>query len=86
MFTTVPAIADAGWLQNLVPFSGLNGAVSIAQQMSDGYVLWGGVVDESCKYSNPGWEWLCYCSPFAAPHIHSPLFIQTEQYDTYQGA
>lgn len=27
---------------------------------------------------------LCYFSPFAYPHIRTPIFIQTEQFDTYQ--
>ena len=27
---------------------------------------------------------LCYFSPFAYPYIKTPIFIQTEQFDTYQ--
>lgn len=52
--------------------------------MQEGYSLWGGVVNQWCARANPGLEYFCYISPYAYPHIRSRIFIQTEQYDTYQ--
>ena len=69
-----------------MPYSGDVGAEPISTQMEEGFTFWHGVVDLTCKKSNPGWEWLCYISPYAYPHISTPIFIQTEQYDTYQGS
>jgi hypothetical protein len=52
--------------------------------MQMGYKLWGGHVNNLCAKSNPQLEYLCYISPYAYPHIRNRIFIQTEQYDTYQ--
>lgn len=74
--------ADAGWLQNFVPYFSYE--VSTSYQMQVGYPMWQGVIEPTCLLANPGWEWLCYFTPFAYPYIKTPIFIQTEQYDTYQ--
>jgi len=74
---------DAGWLQNFVPFDP-NTTISTATQLQEGYALWGGHPEVTCEKANPGWEWMCYFSPIAYPHIRTPIFIQTEQFDTYQ--
>jgi hypothetical protein len=82
-------VADAGWLQNLSPWSGDSGAVSMQQQMSEGHSIWGGLpTNEACLKGNSGaFQYLCYLSPFALPYLHSgtPIFIQAEQFDTFQG-
>eukprot|EP01103_Thecamoeba_quadrilineata_P014838 TRINITY_DN4525_c0_g1_i2.p1 TRINITY_DN4525_c0_g1~~TRINITY_DN4525_c0_g1_i2.p1 ORF type:complete len:156 (-),score=20.38 TRINITY_DN4525_c0_g1_i2:130-597(-) len=53
--------------------------------MEMGYIFWKGLVSPACALANNyNWEWLCYLTPFAFPYINTPLFIQAEQYDTYQ--
>jgi len=49
-----------------------------------GYTLWKGQLDPKCANSNPGKEWACYISPYAAPYINTPILIHTEQYDSFQ--
>ena len=49
------SFADAGWLQNLVPY--FNNETSAAYQMQSGYPMWNGQIQPNCRLSNPGLEW-----------------------------
>lgn len=49
------SFADAGWLQNFVPY--FPSYTSTSYQMQSGYPMWHGVIEETCKLANPGWEW-----------------------------
>jgi len=80
--TKYGSFADAGWMMNIIPVN--PNTVTIQFQVQSGWKYWNGQVDTSCAQSNPGNEWMCYISPYAVPHITSPILIQTEQYDAFQ--
>jgi len=61
-----------------------NDIVSVEDQVKSGIQLWNGMPNQECMLSNPGNEWMCYISPYAYPHINSPILIHTEQYDSFQ--
>lgn len=78
----VRGYADAGWMMNMPSIVPQHD--SVEKQLREGKVLWGGHPNVDCLAANMGNEWMCYISPYAAPYIHTPIFIQTNQYDNFQ--
>lgn len=77
------AMADAGWMMSPQPL--FNSTLPMVDEFVSAAPMWGGSPNGQCKLSvSNSMLPLCYLSPFAWPHMSTPVFIQSSQYDAFQ--